>query len=90
VNYAELGFDDGRSENPNKAWEALRALAENHGVIKEGSTLGEPWPKVEKRIQEIRKQLRQLFGIATDPLPFVEGAGYQATFKIRCSPAFRT
>jgi hypothetical protein len=90
ANYAELGFADGRSENPNKAWLTLRLLAENRGVIKDGRSIGEPWTKVEKRIQEIRRALRELFGISTDPLPFVEGAGYQAIFKIRCGPSFHT
>lgn len=89
-NYAELGFADGRSKNPNKAWGALRSLAEHRGVLKDGSQIGEPWPKVEKRIQEIRKVLRELFGISADPLPFVTGAGYQAVFKIRCGPSFDT
>jgi hypothetical protein len=90
ANYAELGFADGRSENPNKAWLTLLLLAEHRGVIKDERSIGEPWPKVEKRIQEIRRILRELFGISTDPLPFVEGAGYQAIFKIRCGPSFHT
>jgi hypothetical protein len=90
ANYAELGFADGRSENPNKAWGTLRSLAEQRGVLKDGRTVGEPWPKVEKRIQEIRAVLRELFGISADPVPFVEGAGYQAVFKIRCGPSFHT
>jgi hypothetical protein len=90
TNYAELGFDDGRSENPNRAWLALRSLAESGGLLREGSALGEPWPKVEKRIQEIRRRLRELFGISADPIPFVEGSGYRTMFKIRCGPSFRT
>ena len=72
ANYAELGFADGRSENPNKAWATLRALAESRRVLKDGRTIGEPWPKVEKRIQEIRGELRELFGISGDPLPYSE------------------
>ena len=53
--YAELGFADGRTENPNKAWVALRSLAENHGVLKDGNAVGEPWRKVEKRIRRYAK-----------------------------------
>jgi len=87
ANYAELGFDDGRSQNPNKAWLTLRSLAENRGVLKDGRTVGEPWPKVEKRIQEIRKVFRELFGISADPVPFVEGVGYQS-FQHSLRPLF--
>jgi hypothetical protein len=90
VNYAELGFADGRSENPNKAWLILRFLAENRGILKDGRTVGEPWPKVEKRNQEIRRVLREIFGISSDPLPFVKGGGYQAVFKIRCGHSYYT
>jgi hypothetical protein len=32
-NYAEFGFADGRTGNPNRAWETLRALAEQGGAI---------------------------------------------------------
>jgi hypothetical protein len=38
LNFAEFGFADGRSQNPNKAWELLRVLAEERGHTKrEGS-----------------------------------------------------
>src|SRR5205823_14464130 len=33
LNYAEFGFEDARTGNPNLAWEALRRLAELGGVI---------------------------------------------------------
>jgi hypothetical protein len=89
-NYAEFGFQDGRTGNPNQAWEALRALAEKNGVIQDVTAVNQPWPKVEKRIQEIRKVLREHFHISTDPIPFVEGVGYQACFKVGCSPSFHT
>jgi hypothetical protein len=48
------------------------------------------WPKVENRIQEIRKELRERFHISADPIPFVEGVGYQACLKIGCSPPLHT
>jgi len=89
-NYAELGFEDGRTKNPNQAWAILRVLAAQNGVIRNGVTAGVPWPKVEKRIQEIRKVLRKHFGVADDPIPFVDGVGYQACFKIGCAPSFHT
>jgi len=89
-NYHELGFVDRRNGKPSRAWLVLRALAESGGSIRDGAKLGAAWPKVEKRIQEIRKVLRKHFGIAADPIPYVEGTGYQAGFKIGCSPSART
>jgi hypothetical protein len=92
-NYAEFGFADGRSKKAKKAkqaWETLRALAEQGGTIRDAAKTGRTWPKVEKRMQEIRKVLRKHFRISADPIPFVEGTGYQARFKIGCRPSFHT
>jgi hypothetical protein len=90
LNYAEFGFGDLRTNNPTKAWETLRTLAQLRGVIKDGSKAGVHWPKVEKRVQEIRRVLRKHFAISSDPLRFVENLGYRARFKISCGPSFRT
>ena len=94
LNYAELGFADlrvGRGmSKPNFAWVTLRAMAEENGVIRDGRKTGLAWPKVERRMQEIRKALRIHFGIADDPVPFVDGTGYRACFKIGCGPSFDT
>jgi hypothetical protein len=89
-NYSELGFADGRSGKPNRAWVTLRALAEAGGIIRDASKTGLDWPKVEKRIQEIRKVFRNQFNLGGDPLPFAEGTGYQARFKISCAPSFES
>jgi hypothetical protein len=89
-NYAEFGFQDGRSQNPNRAWETLRRLAELRGTIRDGTEGCLPWTKVEKRVQEIRKVFREHFGISSDPVPFVEGTGYRARFKISCGISYRT
>jgi hypothetical protein len=89
-NYAEFGFEDRRSGKPNQAWETLRVLAERRGLIQEPTKAHQDWSQVEKRIQEIRKILRNHFGISADPIPFVEGAGYQVLFKIGCSPSYHT
>jgi hypothetical protein len=88
-NYTEFGFEDGRSGKPNRAWEALRVLSARRGIIGDAATVGK-WPKFEKRVQEIRKVLRKHFRISADPIPFVEGIGYQALFKISCRPSFDT
>ena len=91
-NYAELGFADRRVERgktkPNLAWVTLRAMAELNGIIRDGAKTGADWSKVEKRMQNIRKAFRKHFGIAADPVPFVAGTGYQASFTIGCGPSF--
>jgi hypothetical protein len=89
-NYAELGFDDHRNGKPNRSWSFLRALAKYDGIIRDARNMSEDWSKVEKRIQEIRRRLRKHFGISSDPVPFIEGTGYRALFKIRRSRSFDT
>lgn len=88
-NYTELGFEDRRDGKPNKAWLTLRELADLDGTIGAAKTRQE-WPKVEKRIQAIRKVLRRRFGISADPVPFRKGSGYRACFRISCSPSYAT
>jgi hypothetical protein len=96
LNYAEFGFADGRSGNPNQAWPVLRRLAERHGSIESEMEAGMDWSRLEKRIQEIRSVLREHFGIASDPIPFLEKSrmqdksGYNARFKISCARAYRS
>ena len=89
-NYAGFGFADGRNGKPNQAWVTLRVLAEEGGILRDAMKTGRAWPKVEKRMQEIRMVLREHFGISADPVPFIEGIGYRACFKIGCSPSFHT
>jgi len=89
-NYAEFGFEDGRSEKPNLAWETLRTLAEQNGTLRQPTRQHETWPHVEKRIQDIRKVLRQYFDIPSDPIPYIEGTGYQVSFKIRCRRSYNS
>jgi hypothetical protein len=60
-------------------------MAQQDGIIRQAKGGVAAWPKVEKRIEEIRKALRNHFRIAADPVPFVQGIGYQASFKIGCS-----
>jgi hypothetical protein len=81
-NYGELGFVDRRDGKPRRAWILLRHLAESDGTIRDGTALQMSWPQVEKGIQEIRQLLRQHFGLSGNPLPFAEGNGYRALFRI--------
>jgi hypothetical protein len=92
-NSSEMGFENRTTKNPNKAWMALRALAEKGGAmsvdIKERET-------VEKRMQEIRKTLRAHFvkehieiPLESDPLPYDKrGKEYRALFQIGTRPSF--
>ena len=90
-NFAELGFEDGRTHNPNKAWNVLKRLAELKGIIRTEKEAGMEWRKLEKQMQEIRKLLRRHFSsIPVDPLPFVKKTGYRARFSICCSPSYDT
>jgi hypothetical protein len=89
-NYAELGFEDRRNGKPNKAWVTLRELATADGVIRDAAKTGTKWPRVEKRMQEIRSKFREHFGITADPLPFIPGSGYRALFKIGCRRSYET
>jgi hypothetical protein len=89
-NYGDMGFEDARNRKPNRAWLLLRSLAELQGTISDGAQAEQDWPKVEKRIQEIRQIFRSRFGISDDPLPFIEGTGYKARFSIGCAPSYYT
>ena len=89
-NYAELGFEDRRNGKPNQAWVTLRDLAEARGIISVAARSASPWPKIGKRIQEIRNVLRKHFGISSDPVPYVKGTGYQSRFKIGLGPSIHT
>jgi len=86
-NYAEFGFEDGRSKTPNRAWCTLRFLAESDGVILQAPH-GHDWTGIEKRIQEIRKRFRVHFRLDEDPILFA--GGYRAQFKISCAPSYKS
>jgi hypothetical protein len=77
LNYAEFGFEDARTGSPNQAWVVLRRLAERHGNIENEMEARMKWSKLEKRIQGIRSVLRNRFGIASDPIPFLERSRVQ-------------
>jgi hypothetical protein len=90
LNYAEMGFMDKRSEKPNESWIILRNLAQQGGILADSAAARKKWSAVEKHMQRIRKSLRDHFVIAGDPLPFIDGIGYRARFKIRCAAPFET
>jgi hypothetical protein len=92
VNYAVMGFVDGRKKGaPNLAWATLLRLAENGGEISTAKLMGKPREKLETRIKEIRDRLRKYFRLEGDPVPFVpsrESLGYRAAFKIGVSASY--
>jgi hypothetical protein len=90
-NFGDLGFADGRTgKNPRRAWIVLQIMAQSGGIIRDTQKTHGTWSRVEKRIQEIRELLRQYFGMSseTDPIPFVDGTGYRARFRIVTAPSY--
>ena len=85
-NYAEVGLGDGRHGRPKAAWETLRALAESGGVVASTRTAAD-WPRLEKRIQEIRRMLQAAFHVPDDPIPYRDGA-YRTRFTIRVGRSY--
>ena len=87
-NYTELGFEDGRNENPNQLWITLRMFAKQGGSI---SCVGDAkaWSKLEKDVQKIRPILRDYFRISDDPIPYVRAAqSYRPRFKVTRAASF--
>jgi hypothetical protein len=87
-NYAEMGFASKLNGKPVLAWVTLRAMAQAGGFIMVASS-GRKWADIEKRMQEIRKVLRQQFGLSADPLQFTRkrrdsDGGYRTTFTLGC------
>jgi hypothetical protein len=87
--FGRLGMASKRSGNPSLAWQTLHHLAISDGVISAPVGKKPNWGKVEKRMQELRAWLRSLFGLRSDPLPFVKGTGYRAQFAIKCAPSYK-
>jgi hypothetical protein len=87
-NYAEIGFADKRSGKPNQAWGLLRTLAQAKGVIPNSARKSPEFIAMAKRIERIRKSLRDHFRIGSDPIPLDSTRGYCCRFSIRCAPSF--
>jgi hypothetical protein len=85
-NYAEVGLGDGRHGRPKAAWETLRSLAESGGVVASTRTAAD-WPRLEKRIQELRRVLQAVFKVPDDPIPYRDGA-YRTRFTIRVGSSY--
>ena len=91
-NYEVMGFADERTNNPNLAWKALLGLASLGGAIDtvpRGCEWARNWNALEKRMEELRKILRERFKTEDDPLPFKPAdehmglkSRYEASFRI--------
>jgi hypothetical protein len=90
LNYAEMGFRDRRSGNPNQAWGLLRALAHAGGGIPDSARNSKDFMAMGKRIERMRKTLKTHFQIASDPIPKDPPSGYCCRFKIGCAGSFQT
>ncbi|MBZ5623043.1 MAG: hypothetical protein LAQ69_30590 [Acidobacteriia bacterium] len=79
VNFADMGFEDRRGVGgkPNRAWALLVALSQNDGIHPAAKVSGDQ--STQKRAQELRDRLGGYFRIAGDPLPFLEGTGYNSS-----------
>jgi hypothetical protein len=78
-NFAEAGFEDRRTSNPNTNWILLGQIARRNGQLERPRGRREDVRKVEKGVQG----LRDLFRIPEDPfLPYRKVGCYQARFKI--------
>lgn len=63
--FTEMGFRDERTMNPNKQWELLRDIADDHGQIDWNSPKASP--AVRSRKKSLADKLREYFGIDEDP-----------------------
>lgn len=77
LKFNELGFKDKRSGKPVKSWYTLLAFAEKEIL----SFPHNNKEKMEKLIQDLRKRLKDYFGIPEDPISYDNG--YKCTFKIQ-------
>ena len=89
-NYAEAGFENRKTQNPNYAWILLLQFAEQNGQMERPQGKRSDLTRTEKGVQAIRKHVQELFGIPDDPfLPYRQVKCYQTRFKISFPQADR-
>jgi len=87
VGFEDFGFQDKRTGKPNQQWAVLQVLARcRGGVMPDDARQGTEWMAIAKRVERVRKTLQKRFGLHDDPMPFEEGTGYRARFKISRAP----
>jgi hypothetical protein len=86
-NYAEMDFEDGRSEKPVRAWTVLQSLGSRDGIVRL-EDMSADRATIERRILEIRARFRSMFNLEGDPIPFEAGIGYRARFRVIFATSF--
>jgi len=88
--FEDMGFCDRRKygERPDEAWSHLRTMAKLKGCIEWSDDVEDidesERTKVKKWISELRKRLREYFGIPDDPFqPYRQYKAYQTKFILR-------
>ena len=83
VNFAEMGFRDGRTGRPIKLWNTLVLFATHTGEIAWGDLPPRVHDKLKHNVSELRKRLKAYFGIDGDPLyPYRTEGSYRTKFLI--------
>lgn len=79
--YADMGFANLKTGNPNTQWGLLRVLARYGGELKASAT--EATPKVVKQKELLSQRLKDYFCIDTDPFhPYSQAQGYKTKFTL--------
>jgi hypothetical protein len=86
-NYTEMGFDDRRTQKPDLSWLLLRRS--HQGTISTENEAGARWVQVEPRVSTIRKRLRRIFALESDPFaPYRDTQSYRARLRITLARSF--
>ena len=59
-------------------------------AVPSGCEWASKWTAVEKRMEELRKILREHFKTDADPVPFKKGIGYKTAFRLDPGSALNT
>lgn len=86
-NYVEMGFEDRRAgtgpSKPDSSWTLFRRFAALKGVLQRADDVGLAWPKVETRVQTIRRRLRVIFRMPGDPIEYEHETNcYRTRFRL--------
>jgi len=86
AHYKEMGFEDGRTHNPDSQWELLRLLATSDGELSWGNPKANS--TVKKKKQLLSRTLREYFAIEGDPFyPFKDGQAYRIKITLLPEPS---
>jgi hypothetical protein len=79
--YADMGFANQKTGNPNNQWGLLRVLARYGGELKAADA--EATPKVVKQKELLSQRLKDYFSLDTDPFQtYAQAKGYKTKFTL--------